>query len=186
MIASPPRGLMLFGIEPELDCAGGHRLLQNPGRSDFVVAFSPFMGGSLSGLANVVLPIATFMETSGTFVNAEGRWQSFDAVARPVGESRPAWKVLRVLGNRLGMPDCDYASSEAVRDELRRAVGDISPDNLGVPRIAPATTAAQAVSLADLDVPMYRIDALVRRAVPLQQTDEGRAAEPVAADRRRA
>ena len=70
--------------------------------------------------ASVVLPAGTFAETAGTFVNAEGRWQSFAGVAQPVGESRPAWKVLRVLGNLLQLPDCDYQSAEAVRTKWPR------------------------------------------------------------------
>jgi NADH-quinone oxidoreductase subunit G len=184
MATAPPRGLLLFGVEPEFDCAGGQSLAGSPRSPDFVVAFSPFMSESLRRLAHVVLPTATFLETPGTYVNAEGRWQSFEAAARPVGESRPAWKVLRVLANRVGLPDSDYDTSEAVRDEARRMIGDVRPDNSGSARVAPAGEAGGPVALADLDVPMYAVDALVRRSAALQQVDEGLAAAP--GDRRRA
>jgi NADH-quinone oxidoreductase subunit G len=116
--------------------------------------------------ANVLLPIGTFAETSGTFVNVEGNWQSFQGVARPVGEARPAWKVLRVLGNLLKAPNFDYQSSEDVCEELRAAaVGKLSDD-------IPDLEAASAVSVkpSDLSVPANSIDALVRRAESLQLT----------------
>jgi NADH-quinone oxidoreductase subunit G len=184
MVASPPRRLVLFGIEPELDCAGGERLLDGAAR--FTVAFSPFMSASLRRAADIVLPIGTFMETSGTYVNAEGRWQSFGAAARPEGEARPAWKVLRVLGNRLGLPDCEYASSEAIRDEVRALIGEVSAGRPAFSEGPGVRKSGPSVTMADLDVPMYQIDALVRRAAALQQTDDARAAIPGADDRRRA
>jgi len=186
MIATPPRGLLLFGVEPEFDCAGGRNWSEDRSRPPhFVVGFSPFMSESLRKRANVVLPTAAPLETPGTFVNAEGRWQSFDAAARPVGESRPAWKVLRVIGSRIGLPDCDYAAAEAIRDEARQAIGEVRPDHLAIARIAPAADAGQPVTLGELDVPMYQIDALVRRATALQRTDDGLAAQ-VPDDRLRA
>ena len=186
LVASPPRGLVLLGVEPDFDCTEGSRLIEAHRPPEFVVAFSPFLGDSLRRLASVVLPVATCLETSGTFVNVEGRWQSFDAAASPPGETRPAWKVLRVLANRLGLPECDYASSEAIRDELRGIVADVRADNLSVSRITPAGVQAQAVTLRELDVPMYQVDAIVRRASALQLTDEARAADSPGAERRRA
>jgi NADH-quinone oxidoreductase subunit G len=137
-------------------------------------------------IARVVLPIGTFAETAGTFVNAEGRWQSFDAVARPVGESRPGWKVLRVLGNRLNVPDFEFNDAGAVRDRVRREAGEVRADSGGERHIAQGIAAQKSVTLADLDVPMYQVDALVRRSQPLQQTRDGQAGSPDMADRRRA
>ncbi|MBT8423001.1 MAG: NADH-quinone oxidoreductase subunit NuoG, partial [Gammaproteobacteria bacterium] len=111
MLASPLKGLLLTGVEPKLDCAdavGAQNALQ---AADFIVALTPWLTDCASESADVVLPVGTFAETSGTFVNVEGSWQSFAGVAAPVGESRPAWKVLRVLGNLLDAPGFDYESS---------------------------------------------------------------------------
>ena len=116
----------------------------------------------------MVLPVATFAETSGTYVNAEGSWQSFSGVVQAVGEARPAWKVLRVLGNLLDIPGFDYATSEAVRDELH-ALPERAVDPVAVELDA---AAAIAVKPAELDVPVYAVDALVRRAASLQQTED--------------
>jgi NADH-quinone oxidoreductase subunit G len=183
MLKDPPRGLVLFGVEPEADCSEGEGAL---GEARFVVACSPFMTESLGRLAHVVLPIGTFAETSGTYVNVEGRWQSFAAVARPLGESRPGWKVLRVLGNRLGVPDFEFVGSEAVRDALRGSLGEIQPDNVAARRIGTASAPPAAVSLGELDVPAYQFDGLVRRSRPLQQTREGQAGAFAPDARRRA
>jgi len=116
--------------------------------------------------ASVLLPAAAFAETAGTFVNLEGRWQSFSAAALPPGAARPAWKILRVLGNLLQVPDCDYQSSEQVRDELRAAV-DAAPQ---LHHTAHAALSAPSAVESLRDVPMYQIDALLRRAPSLQAT----------------
>ncbi len=187
MVASPPRVLLLCGVEPDLDCAEGAQLMNPARKPELVIALSPFMGESLRRLAHVVLPVATPMETSGTFVNVEGRWQSFDAVAPPLGEARPAWKVLRVLADWLDVPACDYATSEAIRDDLRALLDAARSDSPTAAPAAPGGPAGQTdVTLADLDVPMYQVDALVRRATALQLTGEARAALLPGADRRRA
>lgn len=183
IVADPARGLILFGVEPQFDCgdaAAGLRAVESAG---FVVAFSPFVDQTLRSHADVVLPIGTFAETSGTFVNAAGDWQSFTGVAMPFGESRPGWKVLRVLGNLIALPDCDYETSDAVRDELRAAIGDVRPEPMS---FAAPTEGATPVATDTGDVPMYQIDALVRRAQCLQLTRDGAAATDTgAADGRR-
>ena len=104
-----------------------------------VVALTPFRSAG-DDVADVLLPIAPFTETSGTFVNAEGRVQSFHGVVKPLGEARPAWKVLRVLGNLLGLAGFEFESSEEVRDE---ALGDVAtiaaaPRQPAAPRPRPA------------------------------------------------
>jgi NADH-quinone oxidoreductase subunit G len=159
IVASRPACLLLFGAEPGADCP-------EPAGAGFTIALSPFAGETLRRDADLVLPIGTFAETAGTFVNVEGRWQTFEAVARAVGESRPGWKVLRVLGNRLGAAQFDYATPEAVLDAARAAAGQPSRVD---PLAELAASSQQAIGLADLDVPMYRVDALVRRAPALQQ-----------------
>ena len=129
---------------------------------------SPWLGNSLTEHADVVLPIGTFAETSGTFVNAQGDWQSFPGVVQPVGEARPAWKVLRVLGNLLKAQGFDYQSSEAVLEELR----NLEPGESGPSAAHLDAASAVSVRASDLDVPMYSIDPLVRRAESLQLTQD--------------
>jgi NADH-quinone oxidoreductase subunit G len=119
-----------------------------------------------------MLPIAAFAETSGTWVNVEGRWQSVAGAARPPGEARPGWKVLRVLANLLGVTGFDYLSSEDVRNELKGALD-------GMYAAPPAAGAFVAGHLNGVDkvrgTPIYRVDAVVRRSRPLQETRAGRA-----------
>jgi NADH-quinone oxidoreductase subunit G len=123
----------------------------------------------------VLLPISTFVETSGTYVNFEGLWQSCAGAAKPLGEARPGWKVLRVLGNLAGVADFDYQSSEEVREELRALCGDIAATSYqGSHEVKAGASEARVV-----DVPMYSIDAVLRRAPSLQRTKEGKVAAVV-------
>ena len=124
---------------------------------------------------SVLLPIATFAETPGTFVNAEGRWQSFGAAADSVGEARPGWRVLRVLANLLGLNDIDYRTAEDVLTAARAAIGGVRPSNAYAGQIE-AGIETEHVSLAELDVPIYSVDSVVRRSEPLQRTVFGRGA----------
>jgi NADH-quinone oxidoreductase subunit G len=130
----------------------------------------------LRKIAHVLLPAGTFAETSGTYVNLEGVWQSQTGAAAPVGESRPGWKILRVLGNLLGLSGFDYQSSEEIRAELATLVG--SPTAYSAPAYsgnhAPAQESSGQSAQHVVDLPMYQIDALVRRAPSLQRTREGR------------
>src|SRR5205807_1269509 len=129
-------------------------------------------------IARVLLPMGTFAETSGTYVNCEGLWQSHPGAAAPVGEARPGWKVLRVLGNLLGLEGFDYQSSEDVLREVREACAGVKPAGYqgshAVPRAADAIDGGGTQPL--VDVPMYQTDAVVRRAPSLQKTREGRTA----------
>jgi NADH-quinone oxidoreductase subunit G len=131
----------------------------------------------------VVLPMGTFAETSGTFVNVNCKPQSFGGIAQPVGECRPGWKILRVLGNLLELPDCEYSTSDEVVRELVR-VAKVALDEQ--PAVAPArdestpaptppVAAGDEVEPAELDVPIYQTDALVRRSHSLQMTRDGQA-----------
>ena len=161
--------LLFGGVEPWADAldAESARALS---KAEFVVAVTPFANDSLRKVAHVILPIGTFAETSGTYVNMEGVWQSQGGAAAPVGEARPGWKVLRVLGNLLNLTGFEYQSSENVREELRKLCGEPAPSGYqGSHRVAQATGETTLV-----DLPMYQIDALVRRAPSLQKTREGR------------
>jgi NADH-quinone oxidoreductase subunit G len=136
-----------------------------------VVALSSY--ASAKDYADIILPIGTFAETSGTYVNVEGRWQSVPGAAKPLGDSRPAWKVLRVLGNLLNLPDFDYLSSEQVRDEVQAKVGSQLLSNAYINTSALSRHSAQAAS----DVALYDCDAVVRRATALQLTREAQQAK---------
>jgi NADH-quinone oxidoreductase subunit G len=163
--------LLAGGLEPGADGldAVAERALAS---AACVVAATPFASEATKRVAHVLLPIGTFAETSGTYVNLEGTWQSFPCAARPVGESRPAWKVYRVLCNLVGVPGVTYASSEEIRDEVHRLCGNnlVAGPYHGTHRVTAGPPAADVV-----DVPMYQVDAIVRRSGPLQRTREGRA-----------
>jgi NADH-quinone oxidoreductase subunit G len=116
-----------------------------------------------------MLPAGTFAETAGTFVNLEGRWQSFTGAAVPVGAARPGWKILRVLGNRLALDGFDYQSAEQVRDELKALTQAPASRTAAAYRAAAAVTAAEELT----DVPMYQLDPVLRRATSLQLTRDG-------------
>jgi NADH-quinone oxidoreductase subunit G len=170
MLKKPLGAYVLFGgIEPWIDALDSEvaKTLQSSG---FVVAMTPFACETLKEIAHVLLPIGAYAETSGTFVNLEGKWQSYAGALAPLGEARPGWKVLRVLGNLLHLSGFEYTSSEEVRDELRRACGDSpSTSYAGTHRVNGAPAATPLVELN-----MYQADALVRRAPSLQKTREGR------------
>jgi NADH-quinone oxidoreductase subunit G len=176
MLANPRRGYVLLGVEPEHDCwnaSGATRALAGAG---FVVALTPWAGAALKATAHVLLPIAPFTETSGTFVNAEGCWQSFAGAAAPYRASRPGWKVLRVLGNLLGLEGFEYAASEEVRDELRRRLdGAAVEDRRGSAAVAAPPAAGQGLERIG-EAAIYGTDALVRRAGSLQKTPDAQAA----------
>ena len=132
---------------------------------------TPYVTDELRRTAHVLLPIGSFAETSGTFVSLEGRWQSVAGVAQPLGAARPGWKVLRVLANLFGLEGFEYQSSDEVRDELRRAAG-AAADNRYAGRF---TVSGAAATSGTVDVPMYQIDAVLRRAPALQKTRDGQA-----------
>jgi NADH-quinone oxidoreductase subunit G len=175
MFESPRKGYLLVGgIEPAADCASP-RAAAALAQAECVVMCTPYVTEELRGTAHVLLPMGSFAETSGTFVSLEGRWQSVAGVAQPLGAARPGWKVLRVLANLLGLQGFEYQSSEEVRDELRAQVGGAA-DGRYAGRFA--VNAAAATS-GTVDIPMYQIDAVLRRAPSLQKTRDGQAVAAV-------
>jgi NADH-quinone oxidoreductase subunit G len=173
MFAAPRRAYLVLHAEAELDCANPLAARAALERADLVVVMSAFRHGM--AYADVLLPIAPFTETSGTFVNCEGRAQSFRGVAKPLGQARPGWKVLRVLGSMAGLPGFDAETSEQVRDAVIAKDGGIAArlDNrTDVPIVAPANSPAGTERVAD--IPIYFADPLVRRAASLQQTKAAR------------
>ena len=179
MLSARLKALVVLGaVEPKHDLASADAL-EALKAAECVIALSPY--ASAQEYAHIVLPIGTFAETSGTYVNLEGRWQSVPGCATPVGEARPAWKVLRVLGNLLNLSGFEYLSSEQIRDELRAAIGEVQPDNQLNLSSAPGRAAQPRTNAHALDVPIYQVDAIVRRSAPLQSTREaggGREVKP--------
>jgi NADH-quinone oxidoreductase subunit G len=140
------------------------------GGADIVVALSSYRSFA-ADYADVLLPIAPFTETSGTFVNCEGRMQSFNGVVKPLGEARPAWKVLRVLGNLMSLPGFDYESTEAIRDEIctPQVVAGKLDNRLNGLALRLETQAGEELERI-ADVPIYFGDAVVRRSPSLART----------------
>jgi NADH-quinone oxidoreductase subunit G len=167
--------VMLLNVEPDKDLHATRDAVAKLASQAFVIALTPFNSESLRETADLLLPIGTGFETSGTFVNVEGRWQSFAGVANPVGEARPAWKVLRVLGNLTGAPGFEYLSSEEIRDELQAALGDIAPASYAG-KAKPGKLNGEDAPEAEIDTPIYSVDSLVRRAKALQLTAAARRA----------
>jgi len=165
------KGLLLLNNDPLLDSANGAAAAKALAAAEMVVVMSPFKTGV--EYADVLLPTAPFTETSGTFVNADGRAQSFVGVVTPLAETRPGWKILRVLGNLLALDGFQQESSEQVKSEALGVGNDFSA------RLGNASTAAiQAATSTGIerlaDVPIYATDALVRNATSLQLTTDAR------------
>jgi NADH-quinone oxidoreductase subunit G len=167
--------VVLLNIEPDMDIHATSDAVAKLAKLDFVVALTPFVSNALLDAADLLLPIGTFAETSGTFVNVEGTWQSFGGIANPVGEARPAWKVLRVLGNLVDADGFDYVTSEDVLEECKAQVGEVGAPAYS-PSAAAASTSGEDTTADDIDKPLYSVDALVRRAPALQLTPAARRA----------
>ena len=164
------KGVLLMNLEPEHDCAHPQRAIQALSEMDLVVTLSPFKANL--EFSDVILPIAPFSETPGTFVNTQGLEQSFHAVVRPLGGTRPAWKVMRVLANMLGLDGFEYETIEEVRASLHE-------------NLPPLADRLSNQCHADLDftscegqkpctAPSYQLDGLVRRSPALQATTDAR------------
>ena len=173
MLSQPMKALLLLDVEPTLDAANAAAARAAMASAGLVVALTSFKDAVVDN-ADVLLPIAPFTETAGTFVNAEGRVQSFQGVVKPASDSRPAWKVLRVLGNLLGLPGFDQETADDVRAEAlgnnAAIAGRLDNSSSVAISIAPSTLGLQRLA----DVPIYSTDALVRRASALQLTADAR------------
>jgi len=170
MIDDARKGYLLLGVEPSLDCANGQVAEQAIGNADYVVALSAYRSQSLESCADVMLPISPLIETSGTLVNAEGCWQSFNGAVAPKGDSRPAWKVLRVLGNLFDIEGFDYLSSEDVINELREHCASLKPTNKFTAALSEDDVSSSDGVQRIAECAMYAVDAQVRRSASLQQT----------------
>ena len=174
MLEDRLRGYVVYGIEPELDCGDSATARSALEEADLVVACSGFRSAAMDAYADVLLPVAAFAETPGTFVNLEGTWQTFTAAVSPPGEARPGWKVLRVLGNSLALPGFEHVEATDVLDEAREQAGSAAAaaprwplEGSGRARLEPS----EVVRVGN--VPIYAADPLVRRAKALQASADG-------------
>ena len=170
MIEQPRKAYVLLGVDPMLDSADSAGLQAALQAAEFVVAVSAFENAALDAVADVILPSALYGENEGSFVNLTGRWQRFAPAVRPRGDARAAWKILRVLGNKLALPGFDAVSCEDVSREIEALVGQVKL----APRLTPTLeTSSLKVDGAQLEllveVPMYASDVLVRHASALQE-----------------
>ncbi len=174
MLADPRKAYLVLHVEPEFDLAHALAARAALEKAELVVVMSPFRHGE--AYADAMLPIAPFSETSGTFVNCEGRVQEFHGVVKPLGETRPGWKVLRALGTMLGLPGFTADTAADVRASVLADGKDISARHGNEARVPLARPAAAAASVERVaDVPIYFADPLVRRSPPLQLTADARA-----------
>jgi NADH-quinone oxidoreductase subunit G len=175
MLRSPRKAYLLLNAEVELDCHDGWQARAAMDAAEFVVALSPYRHKAME-YAHVLLPVGPFTETAGSFINTEGRLQSFNGVVKPLGETRPAWKVLRVFGNLISAAGFEFNSAEEVRAEAL-ATGDLQARlSNAAPEGALPTAVAPASGIQRIgEITIYRTDSIVRRAHSLQSTHD---AEP--------
>jgi NADH-quinone oxidoreductase subunit G len=175
MLSGGLKAAILLNNEPEFDSAAGNASVQALGSCEMVVTLSPFKANM--AFSDVLLPIAPFTETPGTFVNAEGRVQSFHAVVKPQGDARPAWKVLRALANIMDLPGFDFNSAQEVLAYLCAANVGVSDDHVSMDRLS-NTCSLPSSAFDSLVEPcaasIYQLDGIVRRASSLQSTADAR------------
>jgi len=163
---------VLLNVEPEFDTANPSVALKAIDDADFVVSMTSYATDEMKAYADVLLPVSPSSETSGTYVNAEGTWQSFVGAVTPLAETRPAWKVLRVLGNIFELEGFDYITSEDVRDEAKEKVGAVDSSSK-IQWRCPTGLSKQTDNINRIGLlPMYAVDSVVRRSEALQQTDD--------------
>ncbi|MDH5547809.1 MAG: NADH-quinone oxidoreductase subunit NuoG [Gammaproteobacteria bacterium] len=172
MLESKLDAYVLLNIEPEYDCIDGQKAMQAMSKAGFVISLTPYKTATIEQYADVILPISTYAETAGTFVNAAGTVQSFEGMTSPHMEARPAWKVLRVLGNMCELQGFDYMDIEEVRGDVSKSVGDIRVDNHLTWRCPPDLGAEVKGIQRVVEMPIYNVDSIVRRADALQKTED--------------
>ncbi len=183
MLTAGKKRYLLLGTELEFDAANPAKAMQALSKADHVVAISSFMSSSLNEHATVVLPMAQFPECYGTYVNATGAWQSVKGVATPSGDARPAWKIMRVLAEKLSLDGFNFDSPEVITKEVQQHCGQVQLNNLSG---TSGKINFQAPDKAELlragETPIYATDPLVRRSQPLQNSSDGKQAFAVMSD----
>lgn len=169
---------LLHGVELEFDAANAAGAMQAVAGAEQVICVSAFDSESIRQYATVVLPAAAFTESYGTYVNATGHWQSNRGLVEPPGQARPAWKIYRVLADLLELQDIAYTSPEQITREVQSQCANIELNNL---TSGSAQTDYQSIDYGDVllrvgEIPIHRVDPLVRRSVPLQKSNDGKQA----------
>lgn len=168
MIKERLKAFIFLQLEPELDLADSALARATLQEAEFIVGLSSFASNDLLHHANVILPIATFAETAGTYVNVEGRWQNFPATVKPVSEVRPAWQVLKVLAKEMKMAGFEYSSTEEISSEIKKIL-DQSP-SLSITNFYPKEIKEQKIPVVRItEWPIYAVDSILRRAPALQE-----------------
>ncbi|MCP1726978.1 NADH-quinone oxidoreductase subunit G [Natronospira proteinivora] len=175
MLEQPRHAYLLMGVEPEREAWDGGQAMKALNEAEMVVSLSTFRSPGLEEYADVVLPVGSYAESFGTLVNAEGRWQSSGGVINPVGESRPAWKVLRVLGELFDLDGFEQMDAEAVLADAHQAIGEVDSNTRSRGEVTLEKGRVGKGLWRVGEVPLYAVDALIRRARPLQNTVDGRA-----------
>ncbi|MGM0516936.1 MAG: NADH-quinone oxidoreductase subunit NuoG [Pseudomonadota bacterium] len=175
MLAEAPEAVLTLGVEPELDSAAGAGAVEALDKAGCVVAVSSYVTPTMKRYADVLLPMGTAVETAGTWVNGEGRWQSVNGAVRPQGDARPGWKILRVLGNLLDLNGFDYMAVTEIRREVQSLCREVQLENraIGLDKArfdVPAPAADEGGYRRVAVVGMYTADPVVRRAAALQST----------------
>ncbi|MBI1194728.1 MAG: NADH-quinone oxidoreductase subunit G [Gammaproteobacteria bacterium] len=173
MFAAESSAFILLNTEPDLDGAVPGPYRRAISKSEFTVALTAYENEYLETRCDVMLPVTPYAETSGTFVNGEGVWQSFAAAVPPKGEARPAWKVLRVLGNLFSVDGFDQVSSEDVLNELKGVIEAATLTGERGWRCPVGLTPKDDEIWRIASVPAYSVDPVVRRADALQKTADG-------------
>jgi NADH-quinone oxidoreductase subunit G len=179
MLDGALKAVILLNTEPEFDTAAGAASISKLKQAQMIVTLSPFKANM--AFSDVLLPIAPFTETSGTFINAEARVQSFHAVVKPLADTRPAWKVLRVLANMMDVPGFDFDSS---KDVLAAVAGLQEPEATHVPAALLSNLCSCPIDLVGATVApvvstVYQLDGIVRRAPSLQLTADAQCSKSV-------
>ena len=170
MLESNLKSYLLFNLDPLLDCWDSKLASNGLGNSESVIAFTAYKTTSLEQYADILLPLSLYAENDGSYINIEGTQQAFNACVTPSGESRPGWKILRVLANKLGIKDCEYETVNNINNELNELTKDVVPQNLGQYGAIDAIPASNGSIVRISELPMNSSDPLVRHAESLQAT----------------
>ena len=162
---------VLLNVEPELDCWDGLAASAVMKDAKLVISLTTYRSEQMDNYADIMLPVSAFAETSGTYINNEGTVQSFAGAVAPLGETRPGWKILRVLGNYLNLEGFDYQASTDVLNEVMGKVGEIKGNNIDYWSVSSSVISAINGLQRISELPMNMVDAICRRAKALQSTD---------------
>lgn len=172
MLHKPRKAYVLLNIEPEYDFAHAHVAIEAIKQAELVIALSLYRNPILEKHADIIFPMAAFAETSGTYVNVSGEWQSFKGIAVPFGASRPAWKILRVLGNFLKLNGYTYESSEEIKQEVKASIKPVTENTMPSSFLKDFSLNGGYKLSRIGEIPIYAGDSLLRRAKPLQEAQK--------------